>query len=110
MLQRYFEKYRGWLRSLKAVYVLNNLLNARKLKHNQTLYRRFGLRKSIFAPIGSADFHQKGNAADLLSNEWGDCSKLPSSRQGWGTGSPLSHAPHHSNSHKLLLALKTAFW
>ncbi len=65
MLQRYFEKYRGWLRSLKAVYVLNNLLNARKLKHNQTLYRRFGLRKSIFAPIGSADFHQKGNAADL---------------------------------------------
>ena len=65
MLQRYFQKYTGWLRSLKAVYVLNNLLNAHKLQHNKALYRRFGLRKSIFAPLGSADFRQMDHSADI---------------------------------------------
>lgn len=58
MLQRLFQKYTGFLRSLKAVYVLNNLLNLKNLRHNRTLYRRLGLRKSVLAPIGSADFPQ----------------------------------------------------
>lgn len=58
MLQRLFQKYTGFLRSLKAVYVLNNLLNFKNLRHNRTLYRRLGLRKSVLAPIGSADFPQ----------------------------------------------------
>lgn len=64
MLQRYFEKYTGWLRSLKAVYVLNNLLNAHKLQRNRQLYRRFGLRKSIFAPLGSADFREMDHTSE----------------------------------------------
>lgn len=55
-LQRIFQKYTGQLRNLKAVYVLNNLLNADRLQHNRSLYRRFGLRKSIFSPLGSQDF------------------------------------------------------
>ncbi len=56
MLQRLFERYRGFLRQLKAVYVLNNALNYRYLKHNRQYYRRFGVRKSVLLPIGSADF------------------------------------------------------
>jgi len=57
-LQRFFQKHTGWLRNLKASYILNNLLNAGRLKQNRELYRRYGLRKSIFSPVGSADFAQ----------------------------------------------------
>ena len=56
MLQRLFQKYTGWLRNLKAAYVVNNLLNADRLQPNRDLYRRYGLRKSIFSPVGSQDF------------------------------------------------------
>ena len=59
MLQRFFQKYTGWLRSLKAVYVINNFLNADRLRRNRDLYRKFGLRKSIFMPVGHRDFAEK---------------------------------------------------
>jgi hypothetical protein len=55
-LQRFFQKYTGFLRNLKPAYMLNNLLNADRLKQNRELYRRYGLRKSIFSPVGSSDF------------------------------------------------------
>ena len=55
-LQRFFQKHTGFLRNLKASYVLNNLLNAGRLRQNHELYRRYGLRKSIFSPLGSRDF------------------------------------------------------
>lgn len=64
MLQRFFEKYTGVLRSLKIVYVLNNLLHAGRLWRNRALYRRYGLNKSVFSPIGSADF-QAGHHPDI---------------------------------------------
>ncbi len=56
MLQRIFQRYTGFLRTLKAVYVVNNWLNVRYLRHNLALYRKYGLRKSIFSPLGSRDF------------------------------------------------------
>lgn len=56
MLQRFFQRYTGFLRSLKVVYVLNNLLNHRRLSRNKSLYRQYGLRKAIWSPLGSADF------------------------------------------------------
>lgn len=55
-LPRFFQKYTGFLRSLKPAYVLNNLLNADRLQQNKALYRRYGLRKSIFSSIGSRHF------------------------------------------------------
>lgn len=55
-LQRFFQKHTGFLRNLKASYVLNNFLNADRLRHNRELYHRYGLRKSIFSPLGSRDF------------------------------------------------------
>lgn len=58
MLQRIFQRYTGFLRSLKAVYVINNLLHFKQLWANRQLYRRYGLRKSVFSPVGSADFGQ----------------------------------------------------
>lgn len=56
MLQRYFERYTGLLRSWKGVYVINNVLNWRALQRNVPLYRRYGLRKSVLAPLSRADF------------------------------------------------------
>ncbi len=56
MLARIFKKYTGFLRSLKAVYVINNILNYGTLRRNRALYRRYGLHKSIVSPVGSADF------------------------------------------------------
>lgn len=51
-----FKKYTGFLRGLKLAYVANNLINRRALQHNRELYRKYGLKKSIYAPVGSGDF------------------------------------------------------
>lgn len=59
MLARFFQKYTGFLRNLKASYVINNWLHAGQLRHNRVYYRRFGLRKNVFSPIGSKDFGGK---------------------------------------------------
>lgn len=59
MLQQFFQKYTGFLRNLKVVYVINNLLNFKYLRRNKDLYRRFGISKSIFSPVGSADFPEE---------------------------------------------------
>jgi hypothetical protein len=56
MLQRLFQRYTGFLRSLKLVYVLNNLFQYSRLKPNKTWYKRYGVKKSVVAPIGAADF------------------------------------------------------
>jgi ectoine hydroxylase len=57
--QKIFERYTGLLRRLKLSYVLNNWLNVEKLRHNKVLYKRYGIKKSILSPIGSADFHKR---------------------------------------------------
>ncbi|WP_187262619.1 phytanoyl-CoA dioxygenase family protein [Pontibacter beigongshangensis] len=54
----FLDKYTGKLRSYKAVYVLHNLINYKKLRHNKLLYRRFHLDKSIFGPISSRQLAQ----------------------------------------------------
>ncbi|MCC6278971.1 MAG: phytanoyl-CoA dioxygenase family protein [Saprospiraceae bacterium] len=56
MLARFFQKYTGFLRNLKASYVINNLLHVGDLRPNRVYYRRFGLRKNVWSPIGSKDF------------------------------------------------------
>jgi hypothetical protein len=65
-LQKTFAKYSGWLRGLKAVYVINNWLNSQHLQHNRSLYKKFGIKKSIYAPIGSQDFKSTGGELPWL--------------------------------------------
>lgn len=55
-LRQLFKKYNGFLRGFKLVYIINNLLNSNKLKHNKNLYEKYGLQKSIFSSLGSHDF------------------------------------------------------
>jgi ectoine hydroxylase len=56
MLKRFFQQYTGWLRSFKGAYMVNNLIHADQLWHNRTLYRKRGLSKRFFDPIGFRDF------------------------------------------------------
>ncbi|MCA0238132.1 MAG: phytanoyl-CoA dioxygenase family protein [Bacteroidetes bacterium] len=56
MFSRLFQKYTGFLRNLKASYVINNLMHAAQLRRNQAFYKQMGLKKSVFSPIGARDF------------------------------------------------------
>ncbi len=60
-LGRLFGKYTGFLRQLKAVYVVNNWLNRSMLQHNKAAYRNHGLKRNVLLPIGSHLFqHDPG--------------------------------------------------
>ncbi|MEL7117814.1 MAG: phytanoyl-CoA dioxygenase family protein [Bacteroidota bacterium] len=61
-LKKRLGQYTGWLRQLKAVYVLNNFLNRDRLQHNKKLYSKYGVKRNILWPIGSHlfDFNQQG--------------------------------------------------
>jgi len=45
-----------WLRSLKATYVINNLINYSKIAHNRALFKKYGLRRPLPWPIQSEVF------------------------------------------------------
>lgn len=53
---KFFEKYTGVLRTYKILYTFYNFFQLNKLKHNSFLYRKFGVKKSIFNSISSKDF------------------------------------------------------
>jgi ectoine hydroxylase len=46
----------GKLRDFKITYILYNFFHKRKLKHNQSLYRRFQIKKPLYWSVSSADF------------------------------------------------------
>ena len=68
-LSRLFKRYNGALRSFKMLYVINNLLNWNKLQHNKHLYKKYGLKKSIFSSIGSSDFKHLSQNPPWLDRE-----------------------------------------
>jgi hypothetical protein len=47
-----------FVRSFKLTYTISNLLNYKKLKRNVALYKKYGLKKSVIAPISSKDFEK----------------------------------------------------
>lgn len=60
-LGQLFKKYTGSIRSFKLVYVINNLLNKKKLKHNKALYQKYGVNQSIYSSIDSSTFSVPNN-------------------------------------------------
>jgi ectoine hydroxylase len=56
---KFFEKYTGQLRTFKLLYSIYNFLNWRKLKQNRILYKKYGLKKSIFESISNKDFESR---------------------------------------------------
>lgn len=62
-MRKILDKYYGILRKVKINYVLLNITQYNKLKHNRKLYRQYGLNKSIVSSISSYDF--KGITEEL---------------------------------------------
>jgi phytanoyl-CoA hydroxylase len=48
----------SFIRRLKPAYALYNLFHREQLRHNIALYKKFGLKKSYFSSVSSADFKQ----------------------------------------------------
>lgn len=65
MLLRLLQRYTGFWRSLKPMYMVYNWLHADRLRHNRNLYRQAGLHKSIFSSLGSRDFSGKAQLNEL---------------------------------------------
>ena len=65
MLQRFFQQYKGFLRHLKASYILNNLLNISRLRHNKNLYRKYGIHKPLVSPLSKKDFAKTDHSGDV---------------------------------------------
>lgn len=51
----------SFIKRIKAVYWLNNLLNRKKLDCNEDVYKKYGLRKSTHDLISSKDFEDSRN-------------------------------------------------
>lgn len=58
LIRKWISKYTGTLRSLKAVYTLNNLFHLKQLKHHKSILKNFGIRKTVFTPIGKQDLKE----------------------------------------------------
>lgn len=75
-MARIIDKYWGVFRRLKPAYHLFNMTKAAQLARNRALYKQYGIRKSVLAPISSADFAHlpderpwSDTTADLSSKE-----------------------------------------
>ncbi len=55
LIKKHTQKYTGKLRALKVTYVVNNIFNRKKLAHNKALYKKLGIKKSIYSPLGKQD-------------------------------------------------------
>lgn len=53
---RFFDKYTGFFRRIKFVYVLNNLWNYKHLKPNKTRYKHYGLNRAVWRSLSSRHF------------------------------------------------------
>jgi len=71
IIHKWISNYSGKLRSLKLVYVLNNLFKKKQLKHNTHIYEKYGLKKSIFSAIGKQDFTSSSDDIPWLDKKNG---------------------------------------
>lgn len=54
-MRKWLDRYYGRLRTIKANYVLLNLLNYRRLGHARRMFRHFGVVRSPLLPVSSGD-------------------------------------------------------
>jgi ectoine hydroxylase len=66
---KFLEKYYGGLRRLKASYLLFNRTQAKYLKKQAALYKKHGIRKSVYASVQSSDFAHLPDERPWLDHE-----------------------------------------
>ncbi|CAA7386028.1 hypothetical protein CHRY9393_00318 [Chryseobacterium fistulae] len=57
------------VRNYKLPYVLYNFFNKRKLRHNISLYKKYGIKKSYFSSISSKDFSHLPSVERKIDHE-----------------------------------------
>ncbi|MFY0644696.1 MAG: phytanoyl-CoA dioxygenase family protein [Bacteroidia bacterium] len=55
---RFFDTYTGFWRRWKLLYVIYNIFNYSKLKANKSIYKKYGLKRSVFMPLHSKHFEK----------------------------------------------------
>lgn len=68
-MRKFFDKYYGKLRKIKANYVLVNLFNQGKLKHTKQMYRKYGIAKSVLMPVSSQDMPESDGQEPWLDQD-----------------------------------------
>lgn len=66
---RFLEKYYGGLRRLKASYFLFNRTQSKYLQKQAELYKKFGIQKSVYRTVSSADFAHLPDDRPWLDHE-----------------------------------------
>lgn len=84
-MARFVDKYWGALRRFKPLYHLYNLSQRRLLARNKELYKKWGLKKSVFAPLSSADFISNPLGTQI---PWSDGNEAINARSGWENLNP----------------------
>ena len=59
-MRKWLDRYYGRLRKVKANYVLLNLLNYGKLRHNRRMFRKYGIARSPLLPVNSSMMPKDG--------------------------------------------------
>lgn len=69
---RFFSKYTGILKRVKAFYLIHNLLNYNVLKQNQRLYKKYGVNRFVWQSISSKYFANQVRNSPTLEDcpEW----------------------------------------
>lgn len=59
-MRKWLDRYYGHLRKVKLNYVLLNLINYRKLRHNRRMFRKYGIHRSPLLPVSSSMMPKDG--------------------------------------------------
>lgn len=59
-MRKWLDRYYGRLRKVKANYVLLNLFNYGRLRHNRRMFRKYGIHRSPLLPVNSAMMPKDG--------------------------------------------------
>lgn len=58
-----YDKYTGFLRRVKALYIVHNVMNYKYLKGNVSLYRKYGLKRPVWFSLSSKHFEKMPNTS-----------------------------------------------
>lgn len=82
-MARLVDKYWGVLRRFKPAYHLYNFTQKKLLVRNKALYAKWGLKKSIYAPLSSNDFKDVHFATYAKDTPWSDRTTRVDGKPGW---------------------------
>ena len=65
---RFFDRYTGFFRRVKAFYVLYNFLHRKKLAYLKPLFKKYGIKRAVYMPLHSEHFKKLPQALEARSS------------------------------------------